>query len=580
MIAVIDFKFPTGGAAAVRHGLDDLPSAFVRIGKSHRRRTVGCDRDRFHGSITDPVRIVAGFLPSVVSTGRQTRGSDRSIPTCSKGRAGDRAGAGGIRVQSDLPPAQILPRVGFLHQFYAAGIPFVCKADRRRRASRYRHLLRICTGTVIHLTDGAVRMSQLLDVVSPRRQTGSGNLAAIVSGMRAGYQFRTGGIRIDTEFPSGEVLSILGGFGQADTSRPWSGFQLEVGIEAACGRGVQRYRRLVAGTGHIPDSVCGVRCGGQIPGRFVYRRLGDIPGLGDVQRVPALVKFRTIPIRKGKVGQDAVAVRYCGFLPCQGDGGGAADGSAGKAGYLLCPLNCVYQSVIFGRKIRNAGFPCVVKDIARGAARIHGIALECGRVTQAADDLINKELGSDPQGDIGVAVFFRGGHADRVIPHLVTVQENQANGLPVIFRHGVPHIAARRAAAAIQSHAPVNGVSGGTGAVAAPWFNAVQRFVRIGNTAIPGEMPAQVFDIGCPGSAGAIGFVLAGNLRLQDGGIIAIVRIVKQQDAFLGTADRHYSIIILRVSDVWWFCRLRGFSRVNTICPLGDCFLGLGAVCT
>ena len=99
-----------------------------------------------------------------------------------------------------------------------------------------------------------------------------------------------------------------------------------------------------------------------------------------------------------------------------------------------------------------------------------------------------------------------------MIPHPVTVQENQANGLPVIFRHGVPHIAARGTAGAVQSHAPVNGVSGGTGAIAAPGFNAVQRFVWKGNTAIPGEMPAQVFDIGCPGSAGAIGFVLAGNL--------------------------------------------------------------------
>ena len=425
-------------------------------------------------------------------------------------------------------------------------------------------------------------MSQLLDVVSPRRQTGSGNLAATIGGMRAGYQFHTGSIRIDTEFPSGEILSILGGFGQADTSRPWSGFQLEVGIEAACGRSVQRYRRLVAGTGHIPDSVCGVERGGQIPGCLIYRGLGDIPGLGNIQRIPALVKFRAIPIREGKVGQNAVAVRHRGFLPCQGDGGRAADGSAGKAGYLLRRLNCVHQSVILGRKIRHAGFPCVVENIPGGAARIHGIALECGRVTQAADDLINKELGSDPQGNIGVAVFFRGGHADRVIPHLVTVQENQANGLPVIFRHGVPHIAARGTAAAIQSHAPVNGVPGGAGAVAAPGFNAVQRFVRIGNAAVPGEMPAQVFDVGCPGSAGAIGFVLAGNLRLQDGGVIAIVRVVKQQDAFLGTADRQYRIIALRVSDVWRFCRLRGFCGVNTIgwlCPIGDCLLGLGTIC-
>ena len=167
-----------------------------------------------------------------------------------------------------------------------------------------------------------------------------------------------------------------------------------------------------------------------------------------------------------------------------------------------------------------------------------------------------------------------------MIPHLVTVQENQANGLPVIFRHGVPHIAARGTAAAIQCHTPVNGISGGTCAVAAPWFNAVQRFVRIGNAAVPGEMPAQIFDVGCPGSAGAIGFVLAGNLRLQDGRIVAIVRVVKQQDAFLGTADRHYRIIVLYVRNIRRFRRLRGFSRVNTICPLGDCFLGLGAVCT
>ena len=228
-------------------------------------------------------------------------------------------------------------------------------------------------------------------------------------------------------------------------------------------------------------------------------------------------------------------------------------------------MNRVYQSVILGRKIRHAGFPRIVKDIARGAARIHGIALECGRVTQTADDLVDKELGGDPQGDIGVAVLFRGSHADRVVPHPVTVQENQANGLPVIFRHGVPHIAARGTAAAIQSHAPVNGVPGGAGAVAAPGFNAVQRFVRIGNAAVPGEMPAQVFDVGCPGSAGAIGFVLAGNLRLQDSRIVAIVRIVKQHDVFLGTADRHYRIIVLRVRNIRRFCWLRGFSRVNTI---------------
>ena len=55
----------------------------------------------------------------------------------------------------------------------------------------------------------------------------------------------------------------------------------------------------------------------------------------------------------------------------------------------------------------------------------------------------------------------------------------------------------------------------------------------------------------------------------------------KQQDAFLGTADRHYRIIVLRIRNIRRFCRLRGFCRVNTIgwfCPFGDCLLGLDAV--
>lgn len=102
----------------------------------------------------------------------------------------------------------------------------------------------------------------------------------------------------------------------------------------------------------------------QVQKILIYRGLGDIPGLGDAQRIPAFVKLRAISIRKGKVGQDAVAVRHRGFLPCQGDGGRTADGGAGKAGYLLRRLNCVYQSVILGRKIRHAGYPCVVEDIA------------------------------------------------------------------------------------------------------------------------------------------------------------------------------------------------------------------------
>ena len=124
-----------------------------------------------------------------------------------------------------------------------------------------------------------------------------------------------------------------------------------------------------------------------------------------------------------------------------------------------------------------------------------------------------------------------------MVPHLVAVKQDQANGFPPCGGQSVPHITSGGAAAAIQGYLPVNGVAGGAGCIAAPRFNAVQRIVRIGDTAIPGKVPAQVFDVRSPGGAGAIGLVSTGNLRVQNGGVVAIVRIVKQHNAFLGAAD-------------------------------------------
>ena len=101
-----------------------------------------------------------------------------------------------------------------------------------------------------------------------------------------------------------------------------------------------------------------------------------------------------------------------------------------------------------------------------------------------------------------------------MVPHLIAVKQDQANGLSPGSGQGIPHIAARGAAAAVQRHTPVNRVAGGASCVAAPRLDAIQRIIRIRNTAVPGKMPAKVFDVRRPGSTGAIGLISAGNLRV------------------------------------------------------------------
>ena len=226
-----------------------------------------------------------------------------------------------------------------------------------------------------------------------------------------------------------------------------------------------------------------------------------------------------------------------GFFSCQVDGRSAAAGCSSETGNLLRCLNVGHQGVIIAGKVCDRCHASIVEDIASRSALIGRIQGECAGIAQTADNLINEELGSDSQRHIGIVGFGCGGYADRVVPHLIAVQQDQANGFPSSGRQSVPHIAAGGAAAAVQCYLPVNGVAGGAGCVAAPRFNAVQGVIRIGNTAIPGKVPAQVFDVRSPGGAGAIGLVSTGNLRVQNGGVVAIVRIVKQHNAFLGAAD-------------------------------------------
>ena len=120
-----------------------------------------------------------------------------------------------------------------------------------------------------------------------------------------------------------------------------------------------------------------------------------------------------------------------------------------------------------------------------------------------------------------------------MIPHLIAVQQDQANGLPPFSGQRMPYIRSLRASAAIQCYVPINGVAGGAGCVAAPRLNAVQGIVRIGNAAIPGKVPAHVLDIGRPGRAAAVGFIGAGYLVVQSGSVVAVVCKIEQHDTFL-----------------------------------------------
>ena len=379
-------------------------------------------------------------------------------------------------------------------------------------------------------------MPQLLHIVSASGQPGNGNLAAAVGGVRPRRKAGAGRIGIHAKPPAGEILTVLCGLGQADGSRIW-GFQLEIGIKIAAGSAGERYRCLIAGTRHIPDVIGGACSGRQVPGSPIHSGGRNRSRLRDVQGISTLVELSAAAVCEGEIGQNAVAVIDAGFFSCHRDSRSAPAGCGSEAGNLFCRLNCIHKRIVVGSEVRNTCSSGIVENIAGGAALVRGIALKCGGIPQAADDLVNEELSCDSQRHIGIIVLFRGGHADRVVPHLIAVQQDQTNGFPPCGGQSVPHIAAGCAAAAVQGHIPVNGVAGGAGCVAAPRLNAVQRIVRIGNAAVPSKVPAHVLDIGSPSRAAAVRFVSAGHLRIEDGGVIAIVRIIKQHNAVLRTGN-------------------------------------------
>ncbi len=95
-------------------------------------------------------------------------------------------------------------------------------------------------------------MPQLLHIVSAGGKSGDGNLSAGICGMRPRNQRGAGRIGVNPELPAGQVLAVLGGFGQADGA----GVQLVIEADrsgAAAGDGY--LLRVGTGTGitnHAP----------------------------------------------------------------------------------------------------------------------------------------------------------------------------------------------------------------------------------------------------------------------------------------------------------------------------------------
>ena len=74
-----------------------------------------CNRYRLHSGVKFPIGGICGNLFGVVGSFLQIRNRNRAICPGGEWRAGNRVGAGRIRVQSNLPATQIFARIGFLH---------------------------------------------------------------------------------------------------------------------------------------------------------------------------------------------------------------------------------------------------------------------------------------------------------------------------------------------------------------------------------------------------------------------------------------------------------------------------------
>ena len=276
--------------------------------------------------------------------------------------------------------------------------------------------------SVVQCVDGAVGVPLFCHIVGAGGKPSNGNLAAAVGGGRPRRKAGAGRIGIHAKPPAGEILPVLRGLGQADCSRI-RGFQFEIGVQAAAGSASQGYRCLITGTRHIPNVIGGVGSGGQIPGSPIHSGGRNRSRLRDVQSAAALVELRTAAVRESEVGENTVAVVDTGFFSCQADGRSAAAGCGSETGNFLCRLNIGHQGVIIAGEVCDRCHTSIVEDISSRSAFIGGVQRECTGVTQTTDNLINEELGGNPQGYIGIVGFGCGGHADSCLLYNLRAHE-------------------------------------------------------------------------------------------------------------------------------------------------------------
>ena len=195
-------KLPTVQVIAGVGGLSDFQCAVLCVGEAHRSRLTGYYGHGFHAGIADPIGITGNQLLGVQSSGLQAGYGHGAIAAGCKGRTGDRIGAGGICVQADFPPAQVLAGVCGFRDLHGAGGQLVIEADAGGSGVGDADHLWILSGTDVAGGNGTVGMPQLLDVISSGVQPGDTDFSVAVRCMGAGYQGGAGGIGIHAETPT------------------------------------------------------------------------------------------------------------------------------------------------------------------------------------------------------------------------------------------------------------------------------------------------------------------------------------------------------------------------------------------
>ena len=156
--------------------------------EGHRCGLVGNDSNRSDCCVTIPVGIGYSYLFGVVLAGSQIGYCNRAVGSGSERRARNSCGTGGVRVQTDLPATDVFTGVRRLDQLHTAFDQAVVERHRCCTACRDGHLLGVGAGTGILAVDAGIRMSQFLHVIGSCIESGYGDPAGGIRGVRTGNQ--------------------------------------------------------------------------------------------------------------------------------------------------------------------------------------------------------------------------------------------------------------------------------------------------------------------------------------------------------------------------------------------------------